>query len=169
MALACHRARRSISPLSDLERLVHPPRELPARERVFNVPAVVLWLLAAMGLIHALMSLVLSVDQANDFLVLFAFIPARYDVKLLSELWWVPGWGAAVWTFLTYAFIHGNLMHLSFNGVWLLAFGTPVARRFGALRFLLFFLFSAAVGAALHLAVCFGLRLPVVGALGAIS
>jgi len=169
MALACHRARRSISPLSDLERLVHPPRELPARERVFNVPAVVLWLLAAMGLIHALMSLVLSVDQANDFLVLFAFIPARYDVKLLSELWWVPGWGAAVWTFLTYAFIHGNLMHLSFNGVWLLAFGTPVARRFGALRFLLFFLFSAAVGAAMHFAVHSGERLPMVGASAAIS
>ena len=148
---------------------MHPPGEHPTRERIFNVPVVVLSLLAAMGLVHALMSLVLSVDQANDFLVLFAFIPARYDVKLLSELWWVPGWGAAVWTFLTYAFIHGNLMHLTFNGVWLLAFGTPVARRFGALRFLMFFLFSAAVGAALHLAVHSGERLPMVGASAAIS
>jgi membrane associated rhomboid family serine protease len=135
---------------------------------MFNVPVVVLSLLAAMGLIHALTSFV-SVDQATDFLVLFAFIPARYDVKLLSELWWVPGWGAAVWTFLTYAFIHGNLMHLGFNGVWLLAFGTPVARRFGPLRFLIFFLFSAAVGAALHLAVHSGDRLPMVGASAAIS
>ena len=148
---------------------MHPPREHPPRERIFNVPVVVLSLLAAMGFVHALMSLVLSVDQANDFLVLFAFIPARYNVKLLSELWWVPGWGAAVWTFLTYAFIHGNLMHLGFNGVWLLAFGTPVARRFGALRFLIFFLFSAAVGAAMHLAVHSGERLPMVGASAAIS
>jgi membrane associated rhomboid family serine protease len=169
MALACHRAPRSLSPLSHLERLVHPPREHTPRERIFNVPVVVLSLLAAMGLIHALMTLVLSADQASDFLVLFAFIPARYDVKLLSELWWVPGWGAAVWTFLTYAFIHGNLMHLGFNGVWLLAFGTPVARRFGPLRFLIFFLFSAAVGAALHLAVHLGEPLPMVGASAAIS
>ena len=169
VALACHRALRSLSPLSHLGRLVHPPREHPPRERIFNVPVVVLSLLAAMGLIHALTSLALSVDEASDFLVLFAFIPARYDVKLLSELWWVPGWGAAVWTFLTYAFIHGNLMHLGFNGVWLLAFGTPVARRFGPLRFLIFFLFSAAVGAALHLAVHSGERLPMVGASAAIS
>jgi membrane associated rhomboid family serine protease len=169
MTLACHRAPRSLSPLSHLERLVHPPREHRPRERMFNVPVVVLSLLAAMSLIHALTSFALSVDQATDFLVLFAFIPARYDVKLLSELWWVPGWGAAVWTFLTYAFIHGNLMHLGFNGVWLLAFGSPVARRFGPLRFLIFFLFSAAVGAALHLAVHSGERLPMVGASAAIS
>lgn len=141
----------------------------PARERLFNVPMVVLSLLAAMGLIYALMALVLSAEQESDFLVLFAFIPARYDLKLLSELWWVPGWGAAIWTFLTYAFIHGNLMHLAFNGVWLLAFGTPVARRFGPLRFLIFFLASAAIGAAFHFAVHSGERLPMVGASAAIS
>jgi membrane associated rhomboid family serine protease len=148
---------------------VHPPREHTPRERIFNVPVVVLSLLAAMGLVHALMTLALSADQATDFLVLFAFIPARYNLRLLSELWWASGWGAAVWTFLTYAFIHGNLMHLTFNGVWLLAFGTPVARRFGPLRFLIFFLFSAAVGAAFHFAVHSGERLPMVGASAAIS
>jgi membrane associated rhomboid family serine protease len=147
-----------------LERLVQP-----ARERIFNVPMVVLSLLAAMGLIHALTALLLSAEQASDFLVVFAFIPARYDLKLLSELWWVPGWGAAIWTFLTYAFLHGNFMHLAFNGVWLLAFGTPVARRFGALRFLIFFLVSAAIGAAFHLGFHAGERLPVVGASAAIS
>jgi membrane associated rhomboid family serine protease len=130
---------------------------------------VVLSLLAAMGLIYALMALVLSAEQESDFLVLFAFIPARYDLKLLSELWWVPGWGAAIWTFLTYAFIHGNLLHLAFNGVWLLALGTPVARRFGPLRFLIFFLASAAIGAAFHFAVHSGERLPMVGASAAIS
>src|SRR5262249_4478545 len=122
-----------------------------------------------MGLVHALMLLVLSGEQANDFLVLFAFIPARYDLKLLSELWWVPGWGAAVWTFVTYAFIHGNLMHLGFNGVWLLAFGTPVARRFGPLRFLIFFLFSAAGGGAFHLSIPPGGGGPMVGASAASS
>ena len=33
------------------------------------------------------------------------------------------------------------------NSVWLLAFGTPVARRFGAMRFLAFFAVTAAAGA----------------------
>jgi membrane associated rhomboid family serine protease len=148
---------------------VHPPREHPTRERIFNVPVVVISLLAAMGLVHALMTLVLSADQASDFLVLLAFVPARYDLQVLHQFPWALGWGAAVWTFLSYAFIHGNLMHLGFNGVWLLAFGTPVARRFGPLRFLIFFLLSAAVGAALHLAVHSGERLPMVGASAAIS
>jgi membrane associated rhomboid family serine protease len=148
---------------------VHPLRENPPRERIFNVPVVVLSLLAVMGLVHVLITLVLSAHQASNFLELFAFIPARYNLRVLSQLSWVLGWGAAVWTFLTYAFIHGNLMHLGFNGVWLLAFGTPVARRFGPLRFLIFFLFSAAVGAAFHLAVHAGEGVPMVGASAAIS
>jgi membrane associated rhomboid family serine protease len=90
-------------------------------------------------------------------------------LALLSHESFAFGWGAAVWTFVTYAFIHGSLVHLFFNGVWLLAFGTPVARRFGWLRFFSFFLVTAAIGAAVHLAVHFGERLPMVGASAAIS
>jgi membrane associated rhomboid family serine protease len=169
MTLACHRAPRSLSPLSHLERLVHPPREHRPHERMFNVPVVVLSLLAAMGLVHAVSGLALNTEQVNAFLNMFAFVPARYDLRILHQFPWTIGWGAAVWTFVTYAFIHGNLMHLGFNAIWLLAFGTPVARRFGPLRFLIFFLFSAAAGAALHLAVHSGDGLPVVGASAAIS
>jgi membrane associated rhomboid family serine protease len=47
--------------------------------------------------------------------------------------------------------IHGDLTHLIFNAVWLSAFGSPVARRFGPLRFLVFMATTAAAGAALHL------------------
>jgi membrane associated rhomboid family serine protease len=100
---------------------------------------------------------------------LFAFWPVRYNLRILSQYPWTLGWGAAVWTFVTYAFIHGNLMHLGFNAVWLLAFGPPVARRFGPLRFLIFFLAAAAVGAAIHLAVHLGEQMPMVGASAAIS
>ena len=141
----------------------------PARERLFNVPMVVLSLLAAMGLVQAVSEFVLNTEQVNAFLEMFAFVPARYDLRILHQFPWTLGWGAAVWTFVTYAFIHGNLMHLGFNAVWLLAFGTPVARRFGPLRFLIFFLASAAVGAGFHFAVHSGERLPVVGASAAIS
>lgn len=141
----------------------------PDRQRIFNVPVVVLSLLAAFGLVHAVRELVLTREEGTDFLILFAFIPARYNWQVLSELAWAEGWGAAIWTFVTYAFIHGGVSHLLFNGLWLLAFGTPVARRFGARRFLSFFLVTAAVGAAVHLAVHFGERLPMVGASAAIS
>ena len=62
---------------------MHPPSEHPPRERIFNVPVVVLSLLAAMGLVHAVSELVLNAKQANAFLEMFAFVPARYDLRIL--------------------------------------------------------------------------------------
>jgi len=50
-----------------------------------------------------------------------------------------------------------------------LAFGSPVAQRFGSLRFTAFMALSAAAGAAVHLVTHFGELLPMVGASAAIS
>jgi membrane associated rhomboid family serine protease len=136
---------------------------------MFNVPIVVLAMVAILGLVHAVFVLILTREQATDFLLLFSFIPARYDAGVLAAESWAQGWGAAVWTFVTYAFIHADLNHLFFNGVWLLAFGTPVARRFGTLRFIAFFAMTAAAGAGMHLATHFGEMLPMIGASASIS
>ncbi|MBV8841129.1 MAG: rhomboid family intramembrane serine protease, partial [Alphaproteobacteria bacterium] len=59
--------------------------------------------------------------------------------------------------------------HLGLNAVWLLAFGTPVARRFGATRFLAFFAVTAAAGALAHLVAYSGERVPMIGASASIS
>jgi len=139
------------------------------RERIFNVPAVVLVLIVLLGLVHAYLSLTLTAEQTDVFLLLFAFIPARFDPTVMSDIVWPGGWPAYVWTFVTYAFIHGDVSHLVFNAVWLLAFGSPVARRFGPLRFLIFMAIAAAAGAAVHLATHFGDWLPMIGASAAIS
>ena len=40
---------------------------------------------------------------------------------------------ASLWTFATYALLHGSWTHVIFNVVWLAAFGSPVARRCGPL------------------------------------
>jgi membrane associated rhomboid family serine protease len=141
----------------------------PPRERILNVPAVILALIAAFCVVHAVLSLLLTERQANDALLLFAFIPARYDSSLPLGEAWPGGLGADVWTFVTYAFLHGDLNHLGFNSVWLLAFGSPVARRFGTWRFLAFFAATAAGGALAHLVTHFGQLLPVIGASAAIS
>jgi membrane associated rhomboid family serine protease len=140
-----------------------------AREPIFNVPFVVLAMAALMALIHAWLSFVLTEDQTNNVLVMFAFIPARYDASVLASEPWTTGWGAAVWTFFTYAFFHSDLTHLAFNLVWLLAFGTAIARRFGAPRFTGFFLLTAAAGAAAHLAAHFGEPVPMIGASAGIT
>jgi membrane associated rhomboid family serine protease len=137
-------------------------------EPMLNVPPVVTAMLAAFAAIHAIRVWALSPRQDLDVLLLFSFIPARYDPAVLAQ--GVPGGlGAQIWTFVSYALIHGDLTHLGFNAVWFLAFGSAVARRFGAARFLVFFAVTAAAGAATHLAFHAGEVVPVVGASAAIS
>jgi membrane associated rhomboid family serine protease len=138
-------------------------------EPVFNVPRVITATLALLIAVHAVRELVLSDEQNIEFLLLFAFIPVRYDPSVLAAGSMPGGLGAQVWTFVTYALIHGDLIHLSVNGVWLLAFGSPIARRFGTLRFLAFSIVTAAAGAAAHLVTHLGDLQPMIGASAAIS
>lgn len=138
-------------------------------EPVFNVPPVVLALIGAFILVHAVRALGLSPEEDIELLLQFAFIPARYDSALLAQGRFPGGAGAEVWSFVTYAFIHGDLTHLAVNSIWLLPFGSAVARRFGAARFLAFFAVTAAAGAAAHLATHGGELLPMIGASAAIS
>jgi membrane associated rhomboid family serine protease len=113
------------------------------REPLFNVPSVVAATLAVLVIIHVVRVFLFSEQQDIEFLLSFAFIPARYDssVVLGGAL---PGGGAEVWTFFTYALLHADWMHLGVNSIWLLPFGSAVARRFGALRFLVFFAVTSA-------------------------
>jgi len=138
------------------------------REPVFNIPPVIVGLLAALALIHAVRVYLLTDEQDMQFLLTFAFIPSRYDTSALGGV--LPGgFGAELWTFVTYALIHADWTHYGVNAVWLLPFGSAVARRFGALRFLVFFAVAAAAGAAVHLATHAGEDVPVIGASAAIS
>ena len=115
---------------------------------------------------HAVRVVLLPPQAESDFLLQFAFIPERFDPALLS----VNGiTGPDIWTFVSYAFIHADLFHLGMNVIWLLPFGSALARRFGGLRFLLFSAVTAAAGAATHLATHFGEVYPMVGASAAIS
>ncbi len=139
------------------------------REPAFNIPPVILAVLAVLALIHAVRTYVLSGEQDMEFLLTFAFIPARYDTSIVLGGVLPGGFGAQLWTFVTYALIHADWTHYGVNAVWLLPFGSAVARRFGALRFLAFFAVTAAAGAAMHLATHAGETVPVIGASAAIS
>ena len=138
-------------------------------EPIFNVPAVVIAVIAACVFVHLARVYVLSDDEDLEFLITFAFIPARYGSQTLFSGELPGGWGADIWTFVTYAFIHGNATHLLLNSIWLLPFGSALARRLGTVRFLAFFAATAAAGAAFHLATNVGSEQPVIGASGAIS
>jgi membrane associated rhomboid family serine protease len=147
------------------------PIDAPAeriREPIFNVPAVVVALTVILCVIHAVMVLALSDQDVETVLELFAFNPLRYQTMLPSAEALPGGVAAAIWTFVSYAFFHANLTHLGFNLIWLVAFGTPVARRFGTWRFLLFFAFTAAAGALGHLVSHLGEDVPTIGASAAV-
>jgi membrane associated rhomboid family serine protease len=132
---------------------------------MFNVPLVVTALLVVLVLVHAGRALLVENGEV-EFLLLFAFIPVRYEAGFVPLPGGLP---ADIWTFVTYALIHADLMHLGFNAIWLLAFGTPLARRFGAGRFLLFCVVTAAAGALAHLVTHPGELQPMVGASATIS
>lgn len=141
-------------------------RRAPPRQPVLNVPGVVAALSAIMAAIQLIRG-VLSEAADIEILALFAFIPARYAAVPEFEL--PGGIGAQIWTFVTYALLHGGWVHLGVNLVWLLAFGTPVARRFGTPRFLMFCAVTAAAGALAHLVSYPGAMVPMIGASAVVS
>src|ERR1700688_2543531 len=122
-----------------------------------------------MALIHGARTLLLTGAQDQEFLYTFAFIPSRYDSSVVPDGALPGGFGAELWTFVTYSLIHADWMHYGVNAVWLLPFGSAVARRFGAPRFLAFFAVTAAAGAAMHLVTHAGGQVLVIGASAAIS
>lgn len=139
------------------------------REPLFNIPPVIVALLAVLALVHGVRTELLSDGQNIEFLFTFAFIPARYDTSIVLGGVLPGGFGAEIWTFVTYSLIHADWTHFGVNAVWLLPFGSAVARRFGTTRFLAFFAVTAAAGAALHLATHAGEQFPMIGASAAIS
>jgi membrane associated rhomboid family serine protease len=157
------------TPRQRLERNSGRARVDRSREPIFNVPTAVVVLLAVLVVVHAVRELVLSGATDRMLLLTFAFIPARYEPSVLLGGLLPGGFGAQIWTFFTYALIHSDLTHLGFNALWLLAFGSPVARRFGAARFTAFFMATVAAGALAHLALYPGERVIMVGASAGIS
>jgi membrane associated rhomboid family serine protease len=145
------------------------PPQPSTRQPVFNLPVVVSGLIALLIAIEAGRDYLLDVTGNVDLIVTFAFVPFREtSSQALIDVPWIDA-GARVWTFVTYAFLHGGWAHVLMNSLWLAAFGTPVARRFGAVRFLLYSGIGAGAGAALHLAIYPHDQVPLVGASAAIS
>ena len=138
--------------------------ETPAREPIFRAPKVVLILIGSLALVH------LAIQIAGEnwqvwSLYAFSFIPARLSGD--EPIAMIPG--SQVWSFLTYAFLHANWSHLFTNCIWLLIFGSVVARRLRTFRFLLLAGISAIAGAAAMLVTHWADGGNVIGASGAVS
>lgn len=144
-------------------------RPIPPREPIFNLPGVVVVLSAVLIVIHLLRANFLS-DQADlKVLLQFAFWPVRYDPAIAVGFDWPGGFASEIWSFVSYAFLHGGTAHITFNVLWMAVFGSAVARRFGTSRFLILSALCAAAGAGAHLATNWGQSIPVIGASAAVS
>ncbi len=145
------------------------PAELPPeppREPILTLPPALTAYVLLIAVIH--LRVLLPPELENWTIDVFGFIPKRYDSTLL-DVSFPGGAGAKVWTFVTYSLLHANLAHIFFNVLWLLPFGSALARRFGALRFFLFMAATAAAGALAHLVTHEHAVAPMIGASASVS
>jgi len=138
----------------------------PPHEPIFTLPSTLTAYVLLLAVIH--LRVLLPPDLENWTVDVFGFIPRRYDSTLL-DIDFAGGEGAKVWTFVTYSLLHANLSHIVFNVLWLLPFGSALARRFGALRFFAFMAVTAAAGALAHLVTHEHAVAPMIGASASVS
>ncbi len=138
-------------------------------EPFLRLPGAVTALLLALIGAHAARAL--ASQRLSDIVLRdYAFWPWHYDRAYLAAFHVNPPnvLDQAI-PFVSYLFLHANWEHLAVNCIWLLPFGAIVARRFGAVPFLLFFLVCGIGGAVVHLAFNWGSMAPVVGASAAVA
>ena len=106
-------------------------------------------------------------SEFNLALAVLGFVPASYfsghktitgDIVVSPEL-----------TILTSMFLHGGVLHLAGNMLYLWIFGNNVEDAFGHLRFFVFYLVCGAAAALAMAYIDPGSRVPMIGASGAIS
>lgn len=142
-----------------------PPNEAPEqrrREPVFNLPPVVLAVIAICAVVYLLQEYLLNETQQMVLLYDGAFIPVLYTGKYGFD------WFLFTRPF-TYAFMHGGIAHIAINMIWLAAFGSPLANRLGALRFAIFYAVTGLASVVLFWVLHPYGEMPLVGASGAIS
>ncbi|WP_409188191.1 rhomboid family intramembrane serine protease [Bradyrhizobium sp. RDM4] len=138
----------------------------PPREPILTLPLALTAYVVLLALVH--LRVLLPPELENWTIDVFGFIPKRYDSSL-ANLQIPGGAGAKVWSFFTYSLLHANLTHLAFNVLWLLPFGSALARRFGPVRFFLFLAVTAAAGALAHLVTHEHAVVPMIGASASVS
>jgi membrane associated rhomboid family serine protease len=139
-----------------------------ANASIISAPLSVIVLFAMLIGIHAL-RLFLPSDIEVHFIVYGALFPARFLAIGAEGL--PGGWLLGSLNLITYNFLHADWAHVLINAFWLLAFGTPIARRAGARGFIALFFGASILGGLLQLLAsdASSLLVPIVGASAGVS
>jgi len=139
-----------------------------SREPILRAPRIVTAFIVVFFIVHV--GSLFLLQESYEFLIAnFALIPERFATVGWSDIGFNFESLMIAARFVSYAFLHGDFVHLLFNSLWLLIFGTAVARRIGTSRFLLLSLLATVGAAIAHLAFHWGSPVPTIGASGAVS
>ncbi len=124
-----------------------------------RIRPVVTWTLIALNIAAFALSAAIGPGAAADrFVFEFALVPAK-----LTD-------GADLHALVTHMFLHGGLLHLGFNMLFLWIFGDNLEEAFGRLRFVLFYLGCGVLAGLTHYAFSPALSTtPMLGASGAVA
>jgi membrane associated rhomboid family serine protease len=133
-----------------------------------RTPVVTLGLIAACAIVFAIQLGVMATggDQGLGlFVTEWGLVPAELVAALTS--------GSLISqetaTLITSQFLHGGLLHIGANMLFLWVFGNNIEDRFGPLRFLVFYLVGGIVAALAQVAIGPTSTIPTIGASGAIA
>ncbi|HXI03671.1 MAG TPA: rhomboid family intramembrane serine protease [Candidatus Saccharimonadales bacterium] len=122
--------------------------------------------LIAVNCLAFLYELALPPATRADLVMVRGLVPALvWNLPALGPAFAVPV-GASVFTSM---FLHGDILHLLGNMLFLWVFGDNVEDRMGRGRFIVFYLVCGMAAAATQVAAMPGSRVPMIGASGAIS
>lgn len=142
-----------------------PSRPSFKGQPIFNAPPYVLWTCVGI-LLCSLAYLNSGWELQDEILIRFAVIPYFFLAQFGNDS--VQPSLSGLLPLVTYTLLHASMLHLIVNLGFLLAFGTAVERSCGGLRMLLIFVVSAVAGAVLQVWSMGPVRIPVIGASGAV-
>ncbi len=123
-------------------------------------PIVTLALIAANTVVF-LLQISQGFSQFEKTVVSLALIPANFTAQPTA----LPEWG----TIFTSMFMHGGILHIAGNMLFLWIFGNNVEDYMGHIKYLLFYLLSGVAAAFAHIYTHPHSTMPTVGASGAIA
>ncbi len=125
-----------------------------------NRPAIVMWSLVALNALVFIYSFgLLEQSQTVDLINNYGFVPRLFFEDYLSSFS----------DLITSMFLHGSLMHILGNMLFLWIFADNIEARMGHTTFIIFYLLGGVFAALCHGIFSTGSHIPMVGASGAIS
>ena len=145
--------------------MILPYRDINPTKRY---PAVTVALIAINCAVYAYLMIAgrFSEMRYHAYLAEFGLTPSRFfSFELFKLRWPVP----VVMTPIAAMFLHGNILHLAGNMLYLWIFGNNIEDKLGHIRFVFFYIFCGIVSAYAHAFTNPHSLIPMIGASGAIA